>query len=133
MHCAVFVTKSDVRRLAPLVRSLVTHSSRPLHVWLLGRPKAEQTRLTLARAFPEVTFSWVRTGGLDAAVHPPVRIPNTVARLVLPELLPGVQRVVVLPAETVVDGDVAELAALDLAGHAFAAARSRRTRPAAST
>ena len=125
VHCAVFVTKSDVRRLAPLVRSLVTHSSRPLHLWLLGRPKAEQTRLTLARAFPEVTFSWVRTGRLDAALHPPVRTANSVARLVLPDLLPGVQRVVVLPAETVVDGDVAELASLDLGGHAFASARSR--------
>ena len=125
VHCAVFVTKSDVRRLAPLVRSLATNSSRPLHVWLLGRPKAEQTRLTLARAFPEVTFSWVRTGGLDAAVHPPIRTPNSVARLVLADLLPGVQRVVVLPAETVVDGDVAELAALDLGEHAFASARSR--------
>ena len=94
-------------------------------MWLLGRPKAEQTRLTLARAFPEVTFSWVRTGRLDAALHPPVRTANSVARLVLPDLLPGVQRVVVLPAETVVDGDVAELASLDLGGHAFASARSR--------
>jgi hypothetical protein len=45
--------------------------------------------------------------------------------VLLRELLPEVDRVVVLPPAAVVEGDVAELAGLDLGGHAFAAARSR--------
>ncbi len=97
VHCAVFVTKAEVTHLAPLVHSLVSGTSRPLHVWVIGRPKAEKTRRTLAGTFPGVTFSWVRPGGLDHAVDAPYSTPNTVARLVLPELLPGVRRVVVLP------------------------------------
>jgi hypothetical protein len=42
-------------------------------------------------------------------------------RLQLPALLPGVHRVVLLPLPSVATGDVAELAELDLGGHAFAA------------
>ena len=127
VHCAVFVTKREVGHLAPLIRSLVAGTDRPVHVWVLGRPKAEQPRRALAAAFPGVTFSWVRTGGLDRTLRPPQRVPNTVARLVLPELLPGVDRVVVLPPASLVEGDVAELAGLELAGGPFAAARDRRT------
>ena len=127
VHCAVFVTKAEVGRLVPLVRSLVAGTGRPLHVWVLGRPRAEQPRRALAAAFPGVTFSWVRTGGLDRAVRTPYQLPNAVARLVLPELLPGVDRVVVLPPTSVVEGDVAELSAQELTGLPFAAARDRRS------
>jgi len=125
VHVAVFVTKAEVGRLVPLVSSLREHSSRPLHLWILGRPKGDQARARLAKTFPDVTFSWVRTGGLDRAFPTPYRVPNTAARVLLRELLPEVDRVVVLPAAAVVEGDVAELAGLDLGGHAFAAARSR--------
>lgn len=127
VHCAVFVTKAEVTHVAPLVRSLVAGTSRPLHVWVVGRPKAEKTRRTLAEEFPGVTFSWVRPGGLDRAVGAPYKAPNAVARLVLPELLPGVGRVVVLPASSIVEGDVAELADLDLGGHPLASARDRQS------
>ncbi|MEO5709936.1 MAG: hypothetical protein ABIQ59_08940 [Nocardioidaceae bacterium] len=127
VHCAVFVTKTEVTHLTPLVRSLVAGTSRPLHVWVIGRPKAAKTRKSLADAFPGATFSWVRPGRLDRAVAAPYSSPNAVARLVLPELLPGVRRVVVLPVSSVVEGDVAELADLDLGGHAFAAARDRQS------
>ena len=125
VHVAVFVTKAEVSRLAPLVSSLREHSSRPLHVWILGRPRGDQARGRLAKEFPDVTFSWVRTGGLDRAFPMPYPVPNTAARVLLRELLPEVDRVVVLPAAAVVEGDIAELAGIDLGGHAFAAARSR--------
>jgi len=46
-----------------------------------------------------------------------------VLRLQLPALLPGVQRAVLLPLPAIATGDVAELAELDLGGHAFAAPR----------
>ena len=42
-------------------------------------------------------------------------------RFVLPELLPDVERVVVLPAASVVNADISELSALDLGGRLFAA------------
>ena len=126
VHVVVPVTKAEVGRLAPLVRSLREHASRPLHVWMLGRPKGDQVRSRLAAELPDVTFSWVRTGGLDRAFASPCRTPNTAARVLLRELLPGVDRVVLLPPAAVVEGDIAELADLDLGGHAFAAARSRQ-------
>jgi len=126
VHVAVPVTKADVSRLQPLVRSLRANTTRPLHVWVLGRMEGEKTRTRLAGDFPDVTFSWVRTGRLDAALPTRHPLPNTLARLLLPQLLPGVPRVVVVPPATVVEGDVAELAGLDLGGHAFAAARNRK-------
>ena len=42
-------------------------------------------------------------------------------RLLLADLLPGVDRVVLLPLPAVATADVAELAGMDLGGHAFAA------------
>jgi lipopolysaccharide biosynthesis glycosyltransferase len=48
-----------------------------------------------------------------------------VPRLLLPDLLPDVERAVLLSLPAVATGDVAELAELDLGGHALAAA----TRP----
>ena len=65
--------------------------------------------------------------------HADRRAPGRVARLVLADLLPDVDRVVLLSLPAVASGDVAELADLDLGGHALAAAtRPGTPRPAAS-
>ena len=110
VHCAVVMAKGDGRALAALVASLREHSSRPLHVWILARPGAGRIERRLAG--PRVTVGRV-----------PVRGLARLARLVLADLLPGVDRVVVLRAAAVARGDVAGLAEVDLEGHAFAAAR----------
>jgi hypothetical protein len=108
VHCAVLAPKHADVSLAVLVASLQEHASRPLHVWVVGaRPTAAVVR-GLAERFSQITFSWV-----PAVAH---------ALLLLADLLPDVDRLVVLPLPSVVTGDVAELAGLDLGGHALAAA-----------
>ena len=109
-----------------LVASLLEHASRPLHLWVLARPGTEGIERRLAERFPQLAFTWVPTRGLARELTTPTGArPAGVARLLLPDLLPDVDRVVLLALPAVAAGDVAELAELDLGGHALAAA----TRP----
>ena len=106
VHCAVVLAKGGGRALAAQVAALRERASRPLHVWVLAHPGAGAA----ARRLPAVT-----------ACRVPVRGLRSVTRLVLADLLPRVERAVVLKPGAVVHGDVAELADLDLGGRAFAA------------
>jgi lipopolysaccharide biosynthesis glycosyltransferase len=109
-----------------LVASLREHASRPLHLWVLARPGTEGVERRLAERFPQLTFTWVPTRGLARELTTPTGArPAGIARLLLPDLLPHVDRVVLFSLPAVAAGDVAELADLDLGGHALAAA----TRP----
>jgi hypothetical protein len=116
VHCAVIVGKGMERpELEPavLVASLLEHASRPLHLHVIGsRGGTRPIEQRIARRFPQVTFSWVPTRPLE-------RTDQT--RLLLPELLPDADRVVLLPVPAVATADVAELADLDLGPHAIAA------------
>jgi hypothetical protein len=110
VHVAVALPAGAGGQLAALVHSLLEHASRPLHLWVLARP-GEQARERLVARFPGLAVSWVPLRGIR----------RKLLRLQLPALLPGVHRVVLLPLPAVATGDVAELAGLDLRGHAFAA------------
>jgi hypothetical protein len=110
IHCAVVARKGDLTDLSVLLASLLDHASRPLHVWILGdgSGKIEER---LGPRFPEVSFTRLAIRDLG----------ETAARLMLGDLLPDVDRLVVLPFPAVATADVAELADLDLGGHALAA------------
>ena len=112
VHCAVVVAKGGFLNASVLIASLQEHASRPLHLWVLARPGAVAIEQRLAERFPELGFTWVPTRG-----------PAEELRLLLPELLPDVARLVVLPLPSVATGDVAELADLDLADRGLAAPR----------
>jgi hypothetical protein len=116
IHVALIAAKGMERpELEPavLVASLLEHASRPLHVWVLGsRGGARPIEQRLARRLPQVTFSWVPTRGLRR---------DEQLRLLLPDLLADVDRVVLLPMPAVATADVAELADLDLGPYAIAA------------
>lgn len=116
VHVALIVTKGMERpELEPavLIASLLEHASRPLHVHVLGgRGGLRPIEQRLARRFPPVTFSWVPTRSLK-------RLEQT--RLLLPDLLPDVDRVVLLPVPAIATADIAELADLDLGAHAIGA------------
>jgi hypothetical protein len=107
VDCAVSLGKGGGRALAALLDSLLRHASRPLHLWILARPGTGAIERRLAG---RVTVNRV-----------PVRGLRGVTRLVLPDLLPAVDRVVLLRPGAIATADVAELARLDLGGHAFAA------------
>jgi Glycosyl transferase family 8 len=118
VDCAIVTTKGEGAEVSVLIASLLEHASRPLHVWLLGLPGSGRLEERLGPRFPEVTLTRMWPGplaeGLDAE-------PETVARLLIADLLPEVERVVLLPTPAVATADVAELADLDLGGHALAA------------
>ena len=112
VHCAVALPRDGGRALPVLIASLLEHTERPLHVWVLARAGAEAVDPGLADRFPTVTLSWIPAGGVAHEL-----------RLLLPELLPGVGRVVVLPLPAVATADVAELAELELGPYGLAAPR----------
>ncbi len=112
VHVAVALPAGAGGQLAALVHSLLEHASRPVHLWVLARPGGG-ARERLAARFPGLAMSWVPLRGIRPKL----------LRLQLPALLPGVDRVVLLPLPSVATGDVAELARLDLEGRAFAAPR----------
>jgi hypothetical protein len=113
VHCAVVMRRGGWRALAVLVASLLEHASRPLHVWVLAQPGTGRARRMLPARFPQLAIGWVplRPRG------------HRIAQLVLADLLPDVDRAVLLPLPAVATADVAELADIDLAGHALAAPR----------
>jgi hypothetical protein len=112
VHCAVVLTSGGFLNTSVLIASLLEHTSRPLHLWGLARPGARAMEQKLAERFPDLSFTWVPTRGAENEL-----------RLLLPELLPDVDRLVVLPLPSVATGDIAELADLDLGGHGLAAPR----------
>jgi hypothetical protein len=107
---AVALRRGGGLDLSVLVASLLEHASRPLHVWVLAHPGTTGGPKRLAASFPQVTVSRVPIGALSET-----------AVLNLGELLPGVDRAVVLPLPAVATADVAELAVLDLDGRLLAA------------
>jgi hypothetical protein len=110
IHCAVVARKGDTADLSVLFASLLDHASRPLHVWILGDGSG-RIEERLGPRFPDVSFTRLAIRDRGEAV----------ARLTLGDLLPDVDRLVVLPFPAVATADVAELADLDLGGHALAA------------
>jgi hypothetical protein len=110
IHCAIVLPKGGFLNASVLVASLLEHASRPLHLWVLARPAAKAIEQRLVDRFPELSFTWLPARGLGRDL-----------RLLLPDLLPDVTRLVVLPLPAVATGDVAELADLELGDHGLAA------------
>jgi hypothetical protein len=105
VDCAAVLHRGGGLDLSVLVASLLEHTSRPLHVWVLAHPGTGGGTKRLAASFPQVTVSRVPVGELDDPVS-----------LLLPDLLPQVDRVIVFPLPAVATADVGELADLDLGG-----------------
>ncbi len=122
VHVGLELPAGGAPRLSTLLRSMSAHGSRPVHVWVLcdgDRPRLQQE---LAAAHPDIDFSWLVTTGLGEGLRTGTgQRPASLRRLLLGDLLPDVATLVWLPVGAVVDGDVAELAGLDLQGHLIAA------------
>ena len=126
VHGAVILAKGGGLNLSVLVASLLEHSSRPLHLWVLARPGTEPIETRLADRFPQLSFTWIPVRGLGRDLATPTGnrpAAATAIRLLLPDLLASVGRVVVLPLPAVATGDIAALADLDLGPHSLAAPR----------
>ncbi|WP_375432123.1 hypothetical protein [uncultured Friedmanniella sp.] len=122
VHVAVFAGRADHQPLARLLRSLAAHASRPVDVVVVSRDL--DTLGDLAEPGGPVSVRLVRTDGLGNDLRRGDGRPATdrdVDLLALPEVLATLDRLLVLPVDSLVLGDVTEMADLDLGGQLLAA------------
>jgi lipopolysaccharide biosynthesis glycosyltransferase len=106
------------------IQSIVDNTSGAVRLWVLGRGLHENYGRWLAGAFPDLpitVFSCDHIDYGDVARIPDRITVSTMDRLILPHLLPTVSRAIYVDIDTLVLGDIAELARLDLEGHPIAA------------
>jgi lipopolysaccharide biosynthesis glycosyltransferase len=116
-----------------LIESMVANASGPVRLWILGRGLTDAYQEWLAGAFPALPITFVPCDGLayHSAGRPrrlPTRITiSTLDRLILPQLLDDVDRVVYMDVDTLVLDDVCRLVSMDLGGRPIAARDSNVT------
>lgn len=116
---------ANYRHLLPVtLESVVSNASGPLRVFVTARGLDAAYRGWLGAAFPDVAFTFLDHDEVDHGRvnrmmgHVSVA---TMDRLLLPEVLPDLDRVTYIDIDTVTLGDVCALARTDLAGHPLAA------------
>jgi lipopolysaccharide biosynthesis glycosyltransferase len=111
--------------------SIVRRASRPIRLFVMCRDHDATDFARLASLFPTVSFVWLPTDDVDHGDLGSMIGHLTVAtmdRLLLPDLLHDVDRIVHHDIDAVCLADLAELADLDLAGHPIAAVTTTRWR-----
>ena len=127
VHVALACDQNLVEQVPVTIDAIVSGSSRPVHLHLLTRGLGPDVSHRIADAFPDAALTWLPC---DPVVYGEVTrmiqhiTLSTMDRLLLPSLLPDVDRLVYFDVDALVLGDVAELAALDLDEHPFAARAS---------
>ena len=112
---------------AVLVESILDNASGPVRLWVLGRGLPAAYPDWLAAAFPSLPITYLPCDGITfGPAGRPRRIPlritiSTMDRLLLPAMLEDVDRLVYLDVDTLMLGDVCELARTDLGGRPVAA------------
>ncbi len=132
-HVAVIVPR---RRRKPTLQVLLStlheHANGPLTVHLISAEGLETEFDSLRSSFPDLSLRLIPVAGLEGCLDMPPgsRVgPEDIAQVLLSRLLPGVSRVVILPVDAVVEGDVSELAGLELNGNLIAAPGTGQTSP----
>lgn len=130
---AIWVQQNRSLALETLVSSVLAKTDKAINLHLLARHEASDEAAALAGRWPELSVSLVRTDNVGGSL----RLANgnrangrSIDRLLISDLLPDVDRVILLPVESVVLDDIAELADLPLDGKAFAAGRTPGARGA---
>ncbi|MBR7742079.1 hypothetical protein KC207_02065 [Phycicoccus sp. BSK3Z-2] len=128
VHVALAADRNLVAEVPVVVESLVGGTARPLHVSLLTRGWVEADHAALARTFPGTTFTVLPCDRVDvgevAGMLRHITV-STMDRLLLPLLLPDLDRVVYHDVDALTTGDIGELYDTDLGGHALAARSAR--------
>jgi lipopolysaccharide biosynthesis glycosyltransferase len=105
---------------AVMLESMADNASGPLRLWVLTRGIDESYQKWLAGAFPAVPITFVPFDHVDYGSVGRLRgriTVSTMDRLLVPELLADVDRVVYLDVDTMVLGDIGDLGQIDLDGH----------------
>jgi lipopolysaccharide biosynthesis glycosyltransferase len=118
-----FATDANLIEMLPAVlESARQHTSVPLRAWVLTRGLDEARLRGMAAAFTDVEFRFLSCEKIEYGNAVLNRLPvSTLDRLLLPDLLPTVDRLIYLDIDMLVLGDLAELAGLDLSGQAVGA------------
>ena len=104
-------------QLEVVLDSIVEHASRPVRAFVLCRDHTRADYDRLAALFPTVSFVWLPTDGVDYGAISGLLGYTTVAtmdRLLLPDLLPQVSRIVHHDLDALCLGDLAELFDVEL-------------------
>ena len=112
-------------QLEVVLDSTVTHTTRPVRAFVLCRGHTQADYDRVAAMFPEVSFVWLPTDSVDYGhVLVLCRSVATLDRLLLPELLPDVSRVVHHDLDALCLADLGELYDVELNGSPLAARTS---------
>ena len=124
VHVALALDGNLKDELTVVVEAMASNCSRPLHLWILCRDHGPEDFARIARLFPEVGTTWLPC---DAVDYGPILgmlnhiTVSTMDRLLLPELLPELDRIVYHDLDALPLGDVAQLYGWDLHGNPLAA------------
>ncbi|PUB32345.1 lipopolysaccharide biosynthesis glycosyltransferase [Promicromonospora sp. AC04] len=124
VNVAVALDGNLKQEMEIVIGGMVQHSDRPLHVVALTRDHTTEDHDRLAGLFPEVSFEWIACDDID---YGPVLgmlkhiTVSTMDRLLLPELLPNLDRVVYHDIDALTVKDIATLHDVDLGGSPLAA------------
>lgn len=127
VHVSLALDGNLKAQLNVVVQALVDNGSRPLHLWILCRDHGPEDFESFAAKFPEVRVSWLPCDRVD---YGPIRgmlghvTVSTMDRLLLPDLLPELDRIVYHDLDALSLGDIAELYDWDLRGQPLAARSS---------
>ena len=111
-------------QMGVVLESIVSRASRPIRLYVLCRGHGVEDFDRLAAQFPTVSFVWLPTDHVDYGRIVGMIKHITVAtmdRLLLPDLLPDVKRIIHHDIDALCLADIAELWDIDLAGNPLAA------------
>jgi lipopolysaccharide biosynthesis glycosyltransferase len=111
-------------QLQVTIQSLVDTSSRPLHLWILSRDHGPEDFERLGALFPQVSFTWLPCDGVEYGDIVGMISHITIAtmdRLLLPSLLPELDRVIHFDIDAIARADIAPLADIPLGDFPIAA------------
>lgn len=131
IHVAVRATAAHPRLLSVLLSSVATHCSRPVHARIITRSPKSFDVAAIEESAPGVRVSMIDTSrlGSDLIKADGEKLSGAEAdRFAAVDLLPEVDRLIILPVGAIVTGDLAELADLELDGNLVAAPRPRGIR-----
>jgi lipopolysaccharide biosynthesis glycosyltransferase len=128
IHVSLATDQNLLEQLPVTIEAIVRNTSRPLRICLLTRGVGTDTEQALAAAHPSIELSFFPCDSVDHGGRLIKHITaSTMDRLLLPEILDGVDRTVYIDIDALVLDDVGQLFDRDLAGAPVAARPSERS------
>ena len=123
IHVSLASDTGLIEQVPVALEGLATHTQRPLTVWFLHRGFDAGYMDWISSAFPDVRFRFIPCGAItyrDAHLLGHIT-QSTIDRLLLPEIVDDVGRVIYIDVDALVCDDLSPLADLDLQGRTLAA------------